>query len=73
MMSNGETRQCHPALGEEHPQKEKQNYHTMYRKVSAKKKTRTVNVESELSVNSGRCKMEKNSPVPHTITLTALT
>ena len=48
--------------------KGKGNYHTTYRKVSAKKMMRTVNVKGESVVNSGKCITEKMSLRPHTIT-----
>ena len=44
------------------------NYHTIYRKVSAKKMIRTVNVKGESVVKGGKCIMEKMSPRPHTVT-----
>ena len=37
--------------------------------MSAKNKTRMVNVKGESTVSGSRCKMEKNSPDPHTITI----
>ena len=51
-----------------HDKKRKMNYHTMYRKVSAKKITRTVNVKGELIVKGGKCTTEKMSLRPRTIT-----
>ena len=45
------------------------NYHTMYRKVSAKKIIRTVNVKGESIVKGGKCTMEKMRPRPRTITI----
>ena len=44
------------------------NYHTTYRKVSAKKTVRTVNVKGESEVNGGKCTTEKISPRPRTVT-----
>ena len=37
------------------------NYHTMYRKVSARKMMRTVKVNGESTVKGGKCTMEKMS------------
>ena len=45
------------------------NYHTTYRKVSAKKTMRTVNVKGESEVNGGKCTTEKISPRPRTVTI----
>ena len=44
------------------------NYHTTYRKVSAKKIIRTVNVKGESIVKGGKCTMEKMRPQPRTVT-----
>ena len=49
--------------------KGKLGYHTTYRKVSAKKMIRTVNVKGESIVKGGKCTMEKMSPRPRTITI----
>ena len=43
-------------------EKERMDYHTTYRKVSAKKMIRTVNVKGESSVKGGKCTTEKMSP-----------
>ena len=48
----------------------KVNYYTTYRKVSAKKTMRTVNVKGESVVKGGKCTTEKMSPRPHTVTTT---
>ena len=40
----------------------------MYRKVSAKKTIRTVNVKGESIVKGGKCTTEKMSLRPHTVT-----
>ena len=45
------------------------DYHTTYRKVSAKKMIRTVNVKGESTVKGGKCTMEKTSPRPRTVTI----
>ena len=45
------------------------DYHTMYRKVSAKKMIRTVNVKGELTVKGGKCTTEKMSLRPRTVTI----
>ena len=50
--------------------KGKGNYHTTYRKVSAKKMMRTVNVKGESVVKGGKCITEKMSPRPRTVTKT---
>ena len=50
--------------------KERMDYHTTYRKVSAKKMIRTVNVKGESIVKGGKCTTEKMSPRPCTITTT---
>ena len=55
-----------------HDKKRKMNYHTMYRKVSAKKITRTVNVKGELIVKGGKCTTEKMSLQPRTVTIPPL-
>ena len=52
--------------------KRKVNYHTIYRKVSAKKTMRTVNVKGESVVKGGKCTTEKMSPRPRTVTTTAI-
>ena len=49
-------------------EKERMDYHTTYRKVSAKKMIRTVNVKGELTVKGGKCTTEKMSPRPRTVT-----
>ena len=41
----------------------------MYRKVSAKKMIRTVNVKGESIVKGGKCTMERISPQPCTVTI----
>ena len=48
--------------------RKKMDYHTTYRKVSAKKMIRTVNVKGESSVKGGKCTTEKMSPQPCTVT-----
>ena len=45
------------------------NYHTTYRKVSAKKTMRTVNVKGESIVKGGKCTTEKISLRPRTVTI----
>ena len=49
-------------------EKGRMNYHTTYRKVSAKKMIRMVNVKGESTVKGGKCTTEKMSPRPRTIT-----
>ena len=44
------------------------DYHTTYRKVSAKKMTRTVNVKGESTVKGSKCTTEKTSLQPRTVT-----
>ena len=46
----------------------KVNYHTTYRKVSAKKTMRMVNMKGESVVKGGKCTTEKMSPQPRTVT-----
>ena len=59
-------------LGDKHllweMRKERINYHTIYRNVSAKKMIRTVNVKGESIVKGGKCTTEKISPRPRTVT-----
>ena len=45
------------------------DYHTTYRKVSAKKMIRTVNVKGESTVKGGKCTTEKMSLRPRTVTI----
>ena len=63
--SRNERKGSHIVRNEE---KEKVNYKTTYQKVLAKKITRMVNVKGESSVIGGKCKMEKTSPWPRTVT-----
>ena len=48
------------------------NYHMTYRKVSAKKTMRTVNVKGESIVTGGKCTTEKISLRPRTVTVVSL-
>ena len=50
-------------------EKGKMDYHTTYRNVSAKNRTRTVNVKGESIVKGGKCITEKMSPRPRTVTI----
>ena len=47
-------------------------YHTTYRKMSARKMIRTVNVKGDSTVKGGKCTMEKMSPRPRTVTVQSL-
>ena len=49
------------------------DYHTTYRKVSAKKMIRTVNVKGESTVKGGKCTTEKTSLRPRTVTQEVMT
>ena len=48
--------------------RKKVDYHTTYRKVSAKNMIRMVNVKGESLVKGGKCTTEKMSPRPRTVT-----